>query len=254
MKSDDYDAHLSRIDTMWSMVQRAHKPDATQFALAQQQLLERYGGAVRRYALAALRDPDAADEVFQEFALKFVRGDYGKAVPEKGRFRSFLKTSLYHLIVDHQRRRGRQAKRQAPLLDDTPDRAARPDESDALFTASWRDDLLQRVWQHLQDEELRTGKLYYTVMQVRVQHPEARSPELAERVAEVTGKPTTAGAVRVQLHRARETFGDLLIDEVANSLSDASADAVEQELIELDLWQYCKAALERRSENESELD
>lgn len=252
MEPDDYDARLSRIDTMWSMVQRAHKPEATQFALAQQQLLERYGGAVRRYALAALRDPDAADEVFQEFALKFVRGDYGKAVPEKGRFRSFLKTSLYHLIVDHQRRQGRQAKRQSPLMDDTPEVASA--ENDDLFAASWRDDLLQRVWQQLQDEELRTGKLYYTVMQVRVKHPEARSPELAERVSEVVGKPMTAGAVRVQLHRAREKFGDLLIDEVANSLSDATADAVEQELIELDLWQYCKAALERRSENESELD
>src|SRR5690606_40385568 len=121
MEPDDYDARLSRIDTMWSMVQRAHKPEATQFALAQQQLLERYGGAVRRYALAALRDPDAADEVFQEFALKFVRGDYGKADPTKGRFRSFLKTSLYHLIVDYQRRRAKQQKQAGPLMDDTPE-------------------------------------------------------------------------------------------------------------------------------------
>src|SRR5690606_15089483 len=58
MDDDSYDLdRLSRIQTMWSMVQQAHRPDATRFAGAQQQMLDRYGGAVRRYALAALRDP-----------------------------------------------------------------------------------------------------------------------------------------------------------------------------------------------------
>jgi DNA-directed RNA polymerase specialized sigma24 family protein len=71
------------------------------------------------YAVAVLRDPDAADEVFQEFALKFVRGDFGQATPDRGRFRSFLKTTLYHLIVDYQRRRQKLA-RQAPLATDQP--------------------------------------------------------------------------------------------------------------------------------------
>src|ERR687891_2597361 len=100
----DDDLHLSRIQTAWSMVRRAHG-DHTAVHDAQQSLLDRYGGAVRRYALAALRDEDAADEVFQEFALKFVRGDFGNADPHRGRFRAFVKTIVYRLIVDHQRRR-----------------------------------------------------------------------------------------------------------------------------------------------------
>jgi RNA polymerase sigma-70 factor (ECF subfamily) len=241
------DDRLSQIDTLWSMVQQAHRQEATQFAQAQRQMLDRYGGAVRRYALAALRDPDAADEVFQEFALKFVRGDYGKADREKGRFRSFLKTSLYHLIVDHQRRRGKQQKQASPLVDDTPDLAeSYHAPSDEEFLASWRADLLQRTWQLLEKEELTTGKPYHTVLRLRVENPDVRSPELAEIVSGVLKKPMKAGALRVLLHRAREKFGDLLIDEVANTLTDASREAVEQELIELDLWQYCKAALERR--------
>lgn len=243
------DDRLSRIDTMWSMVQQAHRQEATQFAAAQQQMLDRYGGAVRRYALAALRDPEAADEVFQEFALKFVRGDYGQADPSKGRFRSFLKTSVYHLIVDYQRRRGRQQKQAGPLVEDTPDDASSYQApSDEVFIKSWRADLLARVWQQLEREELTTGKPYHTVLRLRVEHPDIRSPELAERVAEVLKKPMKAGAVRVLLHRAREKFGDLLIDEVANTLTDASADAVEEELIALDLWNYCKPSLERREE------
>ncbi|MCO6045192.1 sigma-70 family RNA polymerase sigma factor [Aeoliella sp. ICT_H6.2] len=247
------DDRLSQIDTMWSVVQQAHRQEATQFAAAQQQMLDRYGGAVRRYALAALRDPEAADEVFQEFALKFVRGDYGKADPTKGRFRSFLKTSLYHLIVDYQRKRVKQQKQAGPLMADTPDVAESyqaPD--DEAFLTSWRDELLSRVWQELEKVELTTGKPYHTVLRMRVENPDVRSPELAEIVSRVLNKPMKAGAVRTSLHRAREKFGDLLIDEVAHSLSNATPESVEQELIELDLWQYCKPALERREESGEE--
>ena len=50
------------------------------------------------------------------------------------------------------------------------------------------------------------------------------------------------------LHRSRDAFADLLLDEVINSLADGSLDAAEQELIELDLLEYCKPALERRRE------
>ena len=72
----DDDLHLSQIQTAWSMVRQAHGDDTAVHA-AQQSLLDRYGGAVRRYALASLRDEDAADEVSQEFALRFVRGTQG---------------------------------------------------------------------------------------------------------------------------------------------------------------------------------
>lgn len=245
----DDQLHLSRIETMWSVVQRAHRPNDDQFVAAQRALLDRYGGAVRRYAVAVLRDPDAADEVFQEFALKFVRGDFGQATPERGRFRSFLKTTLYHLIVDYQRRRQKLA-RQAPLATDqpSPQVSTQTPAEDAAFMASWRDELLSRVWQGLSEIEKSTGKAYDTVLRVRVDHPEARSPELAELVGQRLGKPMTAGAVRVLLHRAREQFGELLLDEVAQSLTSPTIDALEQELIDLDLWQYCRDQLQARRE------
>jgi hypothetical protein len=56
----------------------------------------------------------------------------------------------------------------------------------------------------------------------------------------------TAEWVRKRLFLAREKFTDLLLDEVARSLGDPSADEVEQELIDLGLFDYCRAALERR--------
>jgi RNA polymerase sigma-70 factor (ECF subfamily) len=229
------------------MVRRAHG-DHTAVQAAQQALLTRYGGAVRRYALAALRDEDAADEIFQEFALRFVRGDFGSADPERGRFRAFVKTSVYRLIVDYQRRKKKQV-RESPMHSNIAEPHAGDEPlqtDDALFQASWRDDLLARCWRKLEEEEQRTGKPYHTVLRYRVDHPDLRSPELATGLSEKLGKPINAGAVRVQLHRAREVFADLLLAEVTESLVDGSLDEAESELIELDLLEYCRPALERR--------
>jgi RNA polymerase sigma-70 factor (ECF subfamily) len=241
------DRHLSRIQTVWSMVYQAHG-DGTAVQAAQQSMLDRYGGAVRRYALAALRDEDAADEVFQEFALKFVRGDFGKVDPERGRFRAFVKTVVYRLIVDYQRR---QKKRQleSPVHSNIAQPAAgtgEPPGDDTAFQLSWRDEILARCWQKLDDDEKQSGKPYHTVLRYRVDHPEERSPELAAGLSAVLGKPINAGAVRVLLHRARDAFAELLLDEVVNSLSVDSIDDAEEELIELDLLAYCRPALDRR--------
>src|SRR5271165_1024348 len=95
--------NLNHISTIWSMVRKAHGvPGAANPAL--EALLERYSGAVYRYLLGALRDPHAADDLSQEFSLRFVRGDFRNADPQRGRFRDLVKTVLFHLIVDYQRR------------------------------------------------------------------------------------------------------------------------------------------------------
>src|SRR4051794_22809659 len=178
---DDNDLHISRIQTAWSMVRDAHG-DHTAVQSAQQRLLDRYGGAIRRYALSALRDEDAAEEVFQEFALKFIRGDFGKADPERGRFRAFVKTVVYRLIVDYQRRK-KKLGREGAMHSNIAEPAAGADEQqgdDALFETSWRDELLARCWQKLADDEVESRKRYHTVLKYRVAHPDLRSPELAE--------------------------------------------------------------------------
>jgi RNA polymerase sigma-70 factor (ECF subfamily) len=246
----DDDLHLSQIQTLWSMVERAHG-DHTALQSAQQALLDRYGGAVQRYALAALRDEDAADEVFQEFALKFVRGDFGNADPERGRFRAFVKTIVYRLIVDYQRKRKKQ-HRESPLHSNVAEPVGEiaaatgdGDVDDELFRQSWRDELLACSWQRLAELERSSGKPHHTVLRYRVDHPEARSAELAEGVSQQLEKPVSAGAIRVMIHRAREAFADLLLEEITQSLAGDSLGEVEQELIELDLLEYCRPALDR---------
>ncbi|HEV3262422.1 MAG TPA: sigma factor, partial [Gemmataceae bacterium] len=108
MDEPEQEHRLSRISTRWSMVLQAHQGQNPAVTAAQQALLQRYLRAIYRYLLGALRDADAAEELCQEFAFRVVRGDFKRADPGRGRFRDYVKTAVYHLIVDHQKRqRGR---------------------------------------------------------------------------------------------------------------------------------------------------
>jgi RNA polymerase sigma factor (sigma-70 family) len=246
MDSVSVNQHLSQIQTLWTLVQQAHAETPEAVRPAQEKLLERYGGAVRRYLLGALRNEDAADEVFQEFACRLVHGDMRGADPERGRFRQFVKGVLFHLVADYHRKRQRQPHHLNP---DQPEPAAdEPSlaDQDREFLTSWRDDLLARAWLGLEQYEKESGKPFYTVLRFRVDHADLPSAQLAEQLGAKLGKTLTAGGVRQTLHRAREQFADLLLDEVVQSLSDPNADRLEQELIDLGLLEYCRPALERR--------
>lgn len=245
MEQDEFDSRLSRLSTQWTLVFQAHGDRPDQAAAAQEALLHRYAGAIHRYLLGALRDPDAASELSQEFALRFLRGDFHRADPSRGRFRDFLKRSLRNLMLNHLRR-----GRRAPLpLDDAPEPASSEADPiadfDRQFAASWRKEVVTRAWSALADQEVRTGQPYFTILRCRVEHAELRSPELAEVLSRRLGRPLSAVAVRRALQRARDRFVRLLLDEVAASLPDPSPDELERELIELDLFEQCRPALRR---------
>ena len=241
------DLRLSRIDTLWSVVRQANDGSVKKAKQAQQALLERYGGAIRRYLLGSLRSEDAADEVFQEFALKLVSGAFQKAHASHGRFRSFLKTTLFHLIVDYQRRGKRDAAR--GVLGDTPDRPFGEDrlaEEDRAWTRSWREEILAKGWSALAKTEQLTGTPYYTVLHFRSEHPELRSQEIADQLHGKVAKQLGSSSVRVLLHRARELLAEQLLDLVLDSIDNASLEECEEELIDLNLLEYCRSALQRR--------
>jgi DNA-directed RNA polymerase specialized sigma24 family protein len=216
--------------------------------VAQQELLQRYAGAIYRYLLAALNDPDAADEVAQEFAYCLVRGDFAEADPGRGRFRDFLKTVLFHLIVNHQRTRNKQARLlPLPVGEAEPAVVVSPDaESEREFLRLWREELLDHAWGALAEEQGRAGPDGYTVLRLRAEQPGLSSSQMAEHLGPRLGKEVTAVGVRQALHRARRRFAELLVEEVARSLVDATPEQIEQELIDLELLVYCRPALERR--------
>ncbi len=243
MRRDDLDQRLSKITTIWTVLRQAHGGPPQSAAAAQQLLAQRYGGAVYRYLLAALRDPHAADDLTQEFHLGLVRGEFHRADPGRGRFRDYVKTALFHLVSKYRKRQQAQPR---TLASDDPavERLAdAPDQADRAFRDSWRDELLARTWAALAAAQPAAA----AVLRSRTAHPELSSAERAERLAGELGKPLTAAGVRQMLHRARECFADLLLEEVAHSVEPPTAEEVEQELRDLDLWEYCRPALERRA-------
>lgn len=232
------DQRLSRITTVWTELFRAHGG----VGAAQAATLHRYRGAVYRYLCGALRSPDVAEELCQEFALRFVRGDFRRADPEKGRFRDYLKTALIRLVTDYHR--DRQA---APhqLAGDTPEAVAPSDATSARdFLREWREGLLDRSWEALG----RANAAYAAALRLRVSEPDLPSAAMAERLAGELKREVTPEWVRKALQRAHEKFADLLVEEVAVSLGGAAPAAeLEAELRELDLLKYCRDALARRA-------
>ncbi len=247
MTSENLKERLNLISTQWSLVRRAQHGSADATNSAQAQLLQRYSAAAHRYLCKVLNDPDAADEVFQEFALRLVRGDLGGANPTRGRFRNFVKGTLFHLISDYRKQRGKWPgplpANSAGLMDIPEER-----ESDRQFVESWCDELLARAWAALADSDAQNQQFFFAVLRFRADHPHLRSPQMAEQLAVQLGKPFTAAAVRQILHRARERFAEFLLHEVSHSLENPTTEQLHQELAELGLLDYCRPALKKAGE------
>ena len=244
MDNEERDQHLSQILTHWSVVFQARQGPASQVTAAQRALMERYGGAVHRYLLGLLRDPDAADDLSQEFAVRFLRGDFKNVEPGRGRFRDFVKQVLRNLTIDHFRRRARLAGG----IEDNPEPSATDPglrDFEEQFRVSWRDELMDRAWRNLAKHQERTGQPYYTVLLYRAEHADQHSPEMAEHLSRRLGRPVSAVWVRQSLLLAREKFVGFLLEEVEASLRQPTTDHLEEELADLGLLEYCRGELGR---------
>jgi RNA polymerase sigma-70 factor (ECF subfamily) len=234
--------NLNRISTPWTLVRLAHAGSEPAAAAAQRLLLQRYCGAVYRYLRGALHDEEAALELFQEFVLRFLRGDFRRADPAAGRFRDYLRTALIHLVTDYHRDRQARPQPLPPDLVQPPPPPAEGAADETAFLQSWREELVNRAWEALAEAK----PVFHAVLVFHVENPEVASPQMAERLTAQLGKPFTAAHVRVTLHRAREKFAELLLDEVVHSLGTCTDAELVEELQALRLLGLCAPALERR--------
>jgi RNA polymerase sigma-70 factor (ECF subfamily) len=237
MDAPDFPRRLSQIATRWSEVMQAHDPAKSGVTNVQRDLLLRYHGAAFQYLLGAVRDPNVAEELSQEFALRFVRGDFHRARPEKGRFRDYLRTALIHLVTDYHRLR--QAAPQGLAVEPA---APAPQDSEPDFAASWRTEILERTWQSLKEN----NPSYHAVLVARIDNPEWTSPQLAVHVGGVLQKEVTPEWVRKNIQRAQRKFAELLVEEAEVSIESQSVDQIETELRELDLLRFCRSVLDER--------
>jgi RNA polymerase sigma factor (sigma-70 family) len=229
--------YIDQIPTLWTAVERMPVDRS-----ARQLLLLRYYGAVYRYLRAVLHDPETAGDLAQEFAERFLRGRFNHADRRRGRFRDYVKAAVRNLIADRYRR----SPSSESLHGDVPEPGA-PDkfaEDDRQFLDSWRDQLLTHAWEELARLQDRTGQPFHAVLRFRVDHPDLNSSRMAEQLSARLGKPVSAGWVRQMLFRARKRFNDSLLCDIVHSLGCPTAELLEQELIDLGLWDYCRETLD----------
>jgi RNA polymerase sigma-70 factor (ECF subfamily) len=244
LERSDSNERLSELSTQTTLLFQANHGTPEESDRALQLLMLRYSGAVHRYLLKAVGDPEVAKDLNQEFSVKFLSGKFRTFDPSRGRFRDYIKRAVHNLMVDHFRKK-EPARRLDTDLEATTMRDPGLVAFDRDFLTSWRQDLLDRAWDSLDDLERRTGQPYSQVLRMRVARPNLRSPELAEALAPKLGRAMTPGNLRQALHRARDKFAGFLIAEVRISLREPTREQVEEELGELKLLEFCKPVLKR---------
>jgi hypothetical protein len=89
---------------------------------------------------------------------------------------------------------------------------------------------------------------YYEVLKFRAENVHASSAEMAERMTDILApdRPFTATRIRKMLERARKRFAQLVVNEVSRSLDHPTVDQLEQELVDLELLEYCRPVITSR--------
>jgi RNA polymerase sigma factor (sigma-70 family) len=255
----DFSESKSRYDfgqTRWSLVLQAGRVDDADAGAARNELIVRYSEAVYRYLCAKLADTNAAAEIFSRFAERLleIHPFLQRANREKGRFRDYLKAILQRMVIDYHRENQRDRKRHRPIVigaESEPADNWAPPEDDADFRQAWKDELMNQAWKSLQSHEEATGKPYYSLVQYKATHDEARSEEMARVFSEKLGREFTAENIRKLLQRGKEMLDELLVEEVARSLRRTERETlttaqIEDELMSLGLFnRHRRKALDR---------
>ena len=221
--------------THWSEVLAAGAAASPQADDALARLCRAYWYPLYAYVRRQGHGSADAEDLTQEFFARLLEKNFLKAAtPEKGRFRSFLLVALKRFLANEWERaraqkRGGGAK---PLsLDEmSAEERYRHEPADALtadqlYDRRWALDLLDRARQRLRDEYLSAGKAD------RLAHLEPflsggpATPDYGQAAAQFG---VSEGAMRQEAHRFKKRFGELLRDEVAQTV--AQPDEVADEL------------------------
>jgi len=224
--------------TRWSLVLAAGKRSAPQSAAALAALCETYWYPLYAYVRRRGHDADEAQDLTQAFFARLIKKcDLAAAQQERGRFRSFLLTSLKHFL-SNERDRGHAQKRgggRTPVSIDFATAEGRyhlePSHeltAEKIFERRWALVLLENVLARLHEESVHAGKSWiFDRLKVFLtgEQPAVSSGQLAAELQ------MTAGALKVAVHRLRGRYRELLRAEIGQTVADP--EEIEQEIRDL---------------------
>ena len=237
-------------NTRWSLVLAARQPQSPESAAALEAICRAYWYPLYAYVRRRGYSPADAEDLTQEFfAWLLERKWLGKADPQRGRFRSFLLTSVSNFLSNEwdkakaQKRGGGkiiplerdEAENRyiwQPLSYSIPESSFTPEQS---FEWRWALTLLDQVMDRLNAEfEQENKKELFEALKPCLLGESSALPYAT--LASILGM--SEGAIKVTVHRLRQRYRQMLRDEIASTV--AAPEEVEEEL------RYLFAVLTRR--------
>src|SRR5450756_155842 len=220
--------------THWSVVLSAKDQDSFRSAEALEALCRTYWHPLYAYVRRRGHSPADAEDLTQAFfAWLLERNWLGRADQQRGRFRSFLLTSISNFLAnewDKARTQKRGSGRIVSLQGDGVETGCVHEPADNLtpeqsFEWRWALTLLDQVMNRLSAEFVQDGKAELFEML----KPCLLGERTAQPYAILASKlMMTEGSVKVAVHRLRQRYRQLLRDEIANTVT--KPEEVEAEL------------------------
>jgi RNA polymerase sigma-70 factor (ECF subfamily) len=220
--------------THWSVVLSAGQAGSSQVSESLEKLCRSYWPPLYSYIRRQGHGPEDAKDLAQAFFAKLLQKNFwARADPQKGRFRSFLLTALRHFMAD-ERDRGRTAKRGGGLSFISLDEQASEERfrdglsqnlsSEQQFDRQWAATVLEQARTKLRRECVASGKsaLYNRVSLVGGQN-ESAVPYAV--IAKELGM--SVGTLKSAVSRLRARYGELVREEVAQTVSSPAEIEVE---------------------------
>lgn len=224
--------------THWTVVLAAKGTDSPDAAQALEELCRMYWGALYAYVRRSGRSSADASDLTQAFFAKFLQKEFIQDVDrDKGKFRSFLLKTLNHFLADEWRRAHAQKRGGSHCVisintDDWETRYGHELSSDVtperLFDRRWAMMLFEKALARLEEDSARSGK----AREFELLKPFLSNPSGDGAYAEVATELGIAErAVALQVHRLRKRYGQIVREEVAQTV--ASPDEIAEELTHL---------------------
>jgi RNA polymerase sigma factor (sigma-70 family) len=221
--------------THWSLVLEAGREHSPAAARALERLCGVYWYPLYAYVRRQGHGPEDAQDLVQEFFARLLERHYLRlADRNRGRFRTFLLTSLQHFLINDWRKTRREKRggsQRCLSLDEemaesrfaVEPRIEQP--PDDLYDRGWAAVLLECALAALRSELEQSGKLaLFERLKVFVW-----GEKNALSYSAMAGQlGLSEGAVKVAVHRLRQRYGELLRAEIAQTVTTPAE--VEEEL------------------------
>ena len=207
-----------------------------------------YQNPIRRFFLFLTGDETKTDELFQEFALKFLSGAFDSYAPGKGRFRDYLKTVLrnqFRKTFSQKQVLGSEVLEKAEVSDELADSELQAALRE--FDTHEGHDILRLVDEDLRAEEANGEHQYHSLLKFLLQSKQDSKrvavTEVASFLSSVRGDTVSSDNAKKIKSRAVSSYTNKLISEIGNRIGSFEKADLRQAAEELGVLGYCGKAL-----------